>query len=238
MAEIYIPSIAKKFETVRTCLGQTWLDSQTTLATRGLRIPEINEFKEFIKYLYEKVESGAPDCSSNDIKTIIRTQLFAPITVTPGQPNYIGTFLDAKFGEITSPNRFFHKNNRLSYLGGYKLSGTSIQPSVKSEEVNSQVLMKERSIDFTRWLKGENCDIHGMPLENSRDGYMDYRFPENGRVGLFFSSNTRDEFDTHAFLFDPDLSCRFPGRSRLGLDLSISPSNYNHPNVGAFAVKD
>jgi len=175
---IYIPSIKLYFAKEISHLGEEWYDTHIELQSKGLKMPTLPQFIEFLKYL------RADPTAEN-------TRVYDEITEV-GSPRRID-WLDANFyakGDESwvAYNHIVDSNGKLVAQENEKLEGHLMQDEAQG-------------ISLEYWLN--NPTKQGLPQENPEQGDLVYMHPRDRGVAWFYADPDGAGLDCDV---DPDYS--------------------------------
>jgi len=167
---IYVPSIDLHFAKERSHLGEEWYDAHIELQSKGLKMPTIPQFIEFLKHLRAD-------------PTVENTSIYDEITEK--KDPWRAEWLDAKFykkdGELwVAYNHIVDSHGDIVTQDHKKLEGHLMQD-------------KRPGISLEHWLN--NPTKQGLPQENSEQGDLGYLPPRAGGVARFFTCFVRAELN-------------------------------------------
>ena len=172
---IFVPSIDIYMAKERTHQGLNWYQTHEALHTENKRMPTINEFREFLKYLKEN-SGGIPGASVSEIQNILDSIL------TVRSP-WRAEWLDADFKVYGNRNLYIHYNHRT--VGG--------QLVPQNKELLTDYLTKDKTpgIDLESWIA--NASSHGLPKPKIKKGELYYWAPmkDNQSVAGFEVNSAR-----------------------------------------------
>ena len=165
---IFVPSIGMYMAKERTHQGLNWYQTHEALHAENKRMPAINEFKEFLKYLKEN-SGGIPGASVSEIQNILDSIL------TVRSP-WRAEWLDADF-KVNDKRLYIHYNHRT-------VNGQLVPCN---KEVLTDYLTKDKApgIDLESWIA--NASSHGLPKPKIKKGELYYWAPmkDNQSVARF-----------------------------------------------------
>lgn len=176
---IHIPSINKHIAKQRTLNGKTWYDAHKELQSQGLRMPTVNEFIEFLKYL----KHGYPNRQEaeyvlDDILTV--------------KSPWRAEWLDAKFEK---------KNNIWCINYSHEVQGSELIAQYSKELEACLMQDKTPGIDLDDWLN--NANSQGLPKPDVKQGPICYWYPRENAVARFLASSDRAGFLCYGY---PEIS--------------------------------
>jgi len=165
---IFVPSIGVYMAKERTHGGLNWYQAHEALHKENKRMPTINEFREFLKYLKEN-PSGVAGATSAEIQTILDDIL----TV---RDHWRAQWLDADF-KVDNKKLYIHYNHQT--VGG--------QLVPQNRELLTDYLTTDKTpgIDLESWI--QKASPHGLPPPKIKKGDLYYWAPlkDNNSVAGF-----------------------------------------------------
>jgi len=167
---IYVPSTKLYFEKERSHLGKDWDNTHGELQSKGLKMPTIPQFREFLKYL------RADPTSEN-------TRVYNKIT--EARDPVRSEHLDAKFyakgdGLWVAYNHIVDSKGNIVAQDHKKLEGHLMQN-------------KAPRISLEHWLG--NSTKQGLPPDDARQGDLGYWHPTRNSVARFVANSVRADLD-------------------------------------------
>jgi len=188
---IYVPSTKLYFAKEISHLGKEWYDTHIELQSKGLKMPTIPEFVEFLKYL-----RADPTAENTRVyKKIIEKRKSPMVEESP-----MAEWLDAEFyaeddGLWVAYNHIVDSDGDLEAQNYEKLEGHLMQ-------------YKMSGISLEHWLN--NSTSQGLPPENMQKGDLEYWYPRAEDVASFNVDVNGVALDccTTPSEFDSDLGVR------------------------------
>ena len=160
---VYVPSLKLYIQKQKQLDGKNWNDAHEELIKQGLKMPTIEEFRQFLNYLKQN-----PNKENTDIYDKI-TQVRSP---------WRSEWLDASF----------KKEGKDMFIVYHIFQGNSI---AEKKEKLSDYLAKDKTpgISLEKWLKEANTQ--GLPKSEIENGNLYYWAPVSGRVARFYADSDR-----------------------------------------------
>jgi len=152
---IYVPFVDLYFAKERTLFNYTWYDTHRELQAKGLKMPTIPEFVEFLKYL-----RANPTAENRSI--------YGEITEVR----------DPRRAEWFDAN-FYAKDDELWVAYNHIVNPKGHVVAQENEKLEGHLMQnKTTGISLEHWLN--NPTKQGLPQENSEQGDLGYTHPRAG----------------------------------------------------------
>ena len=186
---IFVPSIGIYMAKERTHHRLNWYQTHEALHKENKRMPTLNEFREYLKYLKEN-SGGVAGASVSEIQTILDDIL------TVRNP-WRAEWLDADF-KVDNEELYIHYNHR----------SASGQLVPQNKELLTDYLTTDRTpgIDLESWI--QSASPHGLPKPEIKKGELYYWTPmkDNKSVARFDVDSDRANLNCYRHPEDPNAS--------------------------------
>ena len=178
---IYVPSIKLYVAKERTHLGKNWKDCWTELQSQNYKMPKINEFREFLKYLISEP-------NNQEYQNIFKE-------ITEVRNPWRSEWLDANF---KVENKGLFKKSELYILTENESKKEKLEDCLMSD--------KNPGIELNDWINGKNINSQGLPNKNISSGSLYYWYPrsDNNSVAWFGAYVSRADLDCDRSPSDAD----------------------------------